>query len=241
MSLHDLRREYEDRRRALIEQLNSNKTLDAAAQHQVYGAIKEIEHFLATIDAHQEAQQARGLNVELSRERPRPFVERTQKVFHKVRTGTGRVFKERIPRVSRALVAAPKRYFDRKREERRLRREIEAEVRARQATQGGAAANDEFVVLEHPHQVLHAEESTPQSYPLEEIVQQPVVPEAPAPRVTRKGAPLGAHPKRRKAIETPAKKKTQHGKNSAGKKGGQHKPHQKRGKQYFAPSKKKRR
>ena len=233
MSLHDLRREYEERRRALIEQLQGNPSLDAATQHQIYGAIKEIENFIATIDAHQQAQAARGISVDLSRERPRPFVERSQKVFHRVRHGTGRVFKEHIPRVTKAIVAAPRRYVDRRRDELRLRREIEAELRARQTAR---SLNQEFVVLEHPHQVLPAEERMP-ALPATPAVSQ----DATAAQVVRKGAPIGQHPKRRKPIEVPAKRKAHQSLHAQGKKGGQHKPHRKHDKDQFKPSKRKRR
>ena len=169
MSLHDLRREYEERRRALIEQLQSNKALDAATQHQIYGAIKESEHFLATIEGHASAQQSRGMNVELSRERPSPFRERSRAALGKVSSGTARVFTKHIPNATKALVTAPKRFVVRKREETRLRREIEAEVRARQMPAAPEQHNEEYVVLEHPHQVLAAEEPTPESQPMQEL------------------------------------------------------------------------
>ncbi len=244
MSLHDLRREYEERRRALIEQLQSNKNLDAATQHQIYGAIKEIENFLSTIEGHVSAQQERGISVDLSRERPSPFGQRSRAALGKVSSGTARVFTKHIPNATKALVTAPKRFVDRKREETRLRREIEAEVRARQMPVAPAAPtqhNEEYVVLEHPHQVLAAEEPSTQSHPVEELpaADAPAAQTAskkrkkapvkvvqkstkrPAQAVpSRKNIMMGKHPKRAKTIETPSKNKahpSKHGKKSMGK------------------------
>lgn len=129
MSLQDLKREYEERRQALVDQLQRNQDLDAATQHQIYGAIKEIENFLNTIELQMSAD--RNLNIELSRDRPSPLAERTRGAVRNVGSGTARIFREHIPNAARKVVGAPKRYFDRRREERRLREEIEHELRAR--------------------------------------------------------------------------------------------------------------
>jgi hypothetical protein len=57
MSLTELKKTYEKRRHDLITLLeNPNSGLDLSKQHQVYGAIKEIETLLKTIDSLQEAQ-----------------------------------------------------------------------------------------------------------------------------------------------------------------------------------------
>jgi hypothetical protein len=57
MALTELKKTYEKRRHDLISLLeNPNSGLDLSKQHQVYGAIKEIETLLKTIDNLQEAQ-----------------------------------------------------------------------------------------------------------------------------------------------------------------------------------------
>ena len=155
MSLYNLKREYEERRRALVEQLQKNPSLDPATQHQIYGAIKEIENFLKTIDYQISSEQDKNLNVDLERARPNPFVERTKGAVYHVVGGTKRVFTHHIPNAARSVVSVPKKYWDRKKEEKRLRAEIEAEVRARQAAhQQQLAQTTQHVILEHPHQEL---------------------------------------------------------------------------------------
>ncbi|MFH1173802.1 MAG: hypothetical protein V1725_01575 [archaeon] len=55
MALRDLQKTYEKRRTDLIDLLE-NGNLDPAKQHQVYGAILEIETFLKTIKHHIEQE-----------------------------------------------------------------------------------------------------------------------------------------------------------------------------------------
>lgn len=50
MPLRQLKSIFEKRRKDLIELLESHSKLDPAKQHQIYGAIIEIETFLKTID-----------------------------------------------------------------------------------------------------------------------------------------------------------------------------------------------
>jgi hypothetical protein len=50
MPLRHLRSLYEKRRNNLIELLEHNPKLDPARQHQIYGAICEIDILLKTID-----------------------------------------------------------------------------------------------------------------------------------------------------------------------------------------------
>ena len=63
MSLKKLRRSYEERRIMLAEALRTGD-LDAAKQHQLYGAIREIDNLLKAIDNLEEEEQ-RGLHFEL--------------------------------------------------------------------------------------------------------------------------------------------------------------------------------
>jgi hypothetical protein len=155
MSLYNLKREYEERRQQLVEQLQRNPSLDPATQHQIYGAIKEIENFLKTIEYQISSEQEKNMNIELSRERPSPFVERTQKAVYHVAHGTKKVFTHHIPNAAKSVVAVPKQYFDRKKEEARLRKEIEDEIRRRKEVhQAQLSHTTEHIVLEHPHQEL---------------------------------------------------------------------------------------
>ena len=50
MPLRQLRSLYEKRRNNLIELLERNPKLDPARQHQIYGAICEIDILIKTID-----------------------------------------------------------------------------------------------------------------------------------------------------------------------------------------------
>ena len=50
MSLHELRKLYEKRKSNLVTLLEKNPKLDPARQHQIYGAICEIDILLKTID-----------------------------------------------------------------------------------------------------------------------------------------------------------------------------------------------
>jgi hypothetical protein len=175
MSLYNLKREYEERRRALVEQLQKNPSLDPATQHQIYGAIKEIENFLKTIDFQISSEQDKNLNVELERARPNPFVERTKGAVYHVVGGTKKVFTHHIPNAARSVASVPKKYWDRKKEESRLRAEIEAEVRARQAAHRQQLAHTtEHVTLEHPHQELAQKHESVQVVPIDETVNKPI-------------------------------------------------------------------
>jgi hypothetical protein len=50
MPLRELRAIYEKRKANLVELLEKNPRLDPARQHQIYGAICEIDILLKTID-----------------------------------------------------------------------------------------------------------------------------------------------------------------------------------------------
>ena len=131
MSLYALKREYEERRQALVDQLKNNARLDAETQHQLYGAIKEIENFLKTIEFQITNEQERQLNIDLGRDRPRPLGERTKGVVGKVRSGTRKVVKEHIPGVAKKVTRGPKKYLQKRKEKRRLKRELKKEFQLR--------------------------------------------------------------------------------------------------------------
>ncbi len=158
MSLANLKREYEERRAALVQQLQNNAKLDPATQHQIYGAIKEIENFLRTIDYQLGVDQDKNIQVDLERQKPSPFVEKTNKMVTHVTKSTKRLFTEHIPNTAKKAYNKPKQavtnYFDRKREEARVRAEIETEVRRRMQPQQTSQHQHPHLVLENPHQEL---------------------------------------------------------------------------------------
>ncbi len=71
MPLNKLKRQFEDRRLSMIETLQKGE-LELSKQHQLYGAIKEIEQFLKAVDYHRE-QQLAAADFELRKEGPQPF------------------------------------------------------------------------------------------------------------------------------------------------------------------------
>ena len=151
VTLYNLMREYEERRQALVDQLQRNPDLDPAVQHQIYGAIKEIEHFLRTIEQHAAAGQEQA-SIDLAHDRPRPFVERTKRLASKVKEGTRAVFKERIPGVARKITNGPRNYFERRRERKRLRKQIEHELLARMQHTAASAGDLPGAVHEEQRQ-----------------------------------------------------------------------------------------
>jgi len=235
MSLYNLKREYEERRSALVEQLQRNPSLDPATQHQIYGAIKEIESFLKTIDYQIASEQEKHLDVNLSSQKPSPFVERTKGAVYHVARGTKKLFAEHIPNVAKKAVFAPKQYFDKRKEEARLRREIEAELVARRNT-AMAPIGQDHVTLEHPHQELTTIHEEPVD--IEDAKRKAGLADAPtwSDETVQKTEPLPAEQrpanrvKRPKVIARAAKTKNHPSKNAPGKKGGQHKPHLKKDK-----------
>jgi hypothetical protein len=72
MPLRQLRSSYEKRRSNLVSLLENNPKLDAARQHQIYGAICEIDILLKTIDhlRDQEIQDNMDLDAKGRGERP---------------------------------------------------------------------------------------------------------------------------------------------------------------------------
>lgn len=81
MPLSKLRRSFEERRNALIEKLEKNKDdLDLSQQHQIYGAVKEIENFLKSIDYYRTIEAENAFDIELSKEREWPLLERSQRI-----------------------------------------------------------------------------------------------------------------------------------------------------------------
>ncbi|MDD9954224.1 MAG: hypothetical protein OXR66_07880 [Candidatus Woesearchaeota archaeon] len=130
-SLYTLLREYEERRQSLVDQLQKNPNLDPAVQHQIYGAIKEIETFVKSIEFHISNTHEKNIALELARDRPQPIREKTRKVVNKMKAGTEKVLKEHIPAASKKIASVPKRYFAKRREKVRMRLAIEREIKQR--------------------------------------------------------------------------------------------------------------
>ncbi len=126
MSLPKLRRQFEERRLSLIETLQKGRgSLELSKQHQIYGAIKEIENFLKAIDQARE-EQLRGDTWELKSIEPKVkrtvghAKERTRVFFSNV----GTAWKERVVHpTKRAAHAVRKRV--------RLVKEVAKEVKER--------------------------------------------------------------------------------------------------------------
>lgn len=126
MPLNKLRRSFEERKNTLVHKLeHSRDELDLSQQHQIYGAVKEIDNFLRSIDHYRTLEAEQGFNMDLTYEREWPLVKRTQKVFRKLSNGAVEI-------LSWTFVKTPIRINKRIRgtlEERRERREIERKVR----------------------------------------------------------------------------------------------------------------
>ena len=66
MVLIELKKTFEKRRLNLIKILESpDSDLDLSKQHQIYGAIKEIENFLRTLDHLRELELNENINFSL--------------------------------------------------------------------------------------------------------------------------------------------------------------------------------
>ena len=88
MPLNKLRRSFEERRLSLVEKLQKSKEeLDLSQQHQIYGAIKEIENFLKSIDYYRTLEAEQAFEFDLSKEREWPIVKRTGRAIKSVGKG----------------------------------------------------------------------------------------------------------------------------------------------------------
>jgi len=88
MPLNRLQRAYEERRLNLIETLQKGRDeLKLSKQHQLYGAIREIEQFLRMIDDYRQEQLA-GTDFELKREGERPLAARMGQALQRMGNST---------------------------------------------------------------------------------------------------------------------------------------------------------
>ncbi|MBU0666657.1 MAG: hypothetical protein ABIC91_06280 [Nanoarchaeota archaeon] len=82
MSLVELRRVFEKRRYNLIQTLESNKEeIDLSKQHQMYGAVREIENFLKAIDYHREKEVNSNTTITLKNEVQQTFLKKINLKF----------------------------------------------------------------------------------------------------------------------------------------------------------------
>lgn len=92
MSLNKLRMHFEKRRLHLISRLqDKSKKLKLSDQHQLYGAIKEIENCMKSID--KEINDIAANDFELTNEKSEPASERAVVAIKTIGQGTKGFFK----------------------------------------------------------------------------------------------------------------------------------------------------
>lgn len=130
MPLNRLQRDFEERRQCLVDTLQKGRDgLDLSKQHQIYGAIKEIENFLKAID-HQRELLLQGEDFELLRENPKQVARQASAKTFNERTGdlfkrASIVFNERVVKKTSNAVKATKHRI-------RLWRDVAKEVKQRE-------------------------------------------------------------------------------------------------------------
>ncbi|MBU1201129.1 MAG: hypothetical protein KJ583_01805 [Nanoarchaeota archaeon] len=84
MTLTEIKRVLEKRKYNLISTLeNGREEIDLSRQHQIYGAIKEIQNILKTIDYHHEEEMRNNFNLELSQEQENTVLQKISLKFKK--------------------------------------------------------------------------------------------------------------------------------------------------------------
>ncbi len=131
MSLNRLRRNFEERRLSLIETLQRQRDeLELSKQHQLYGAIKEIESFLKAIDSLRE-EELDGTDFELKREGERPIALRANLAVKRAGDRTKTFFSAVAVGVNEKVFKGAKRAVSSTRNKVRIYKEIAKEVKAR--------------------------------------------------------------------------------------------------------------
>jgi len=131
MTIAKLRRSFEERRLNLIETLRKNKeSMEPAKQHQLYGAIKEIEYFLKTIDAYRE-EELQQTDFELRREAPAPVSSRAALAIQRMGENTKHFAGRTKEAVHKHVVQRTKRVVKRTKEKIQFIKDVAAEVKAR--------------------------------------------------------------------------------------------------------------
>ncbi|MBN1645706.1 hypothetical protein JW868_01565 [Candidatus Woesearchaeota archaeon] len=84
MVLNELQKTFESRKHNLINILeNQNEGLDLSKQHQLFGAIKEIDNFLRVLEHLREQENNDELNVVLSNQVNEKFKDKLSDLFKK--------------------------------------------------------------------------------------------------------------------------------------------------------------
>jgi len=77
MNILEIKKTFEKRRYNLINALEDNKEdIDISKQHQIYGAIREIENMLKTLDFHREQEVNNHFDFRLSNEEQKTILQR---------------------------------------------------------------------------------------------------------------------------------------------------------------------
>ena len=132
MSLNKLRRSYDERRNNLIEKLGKNRDeLDLSQQHQIYGAIKEIENFLKSIDHHRTLEAEKSFDIELSQERESPVFKRTKHFVYRLGNGCKEIVTWTFVRMPVTVSKGVRGQIEDYRERREVEKKVREEVRRR--------------------------------------------------------------------------------------------------------------
>ncbi|MBC8495871.1 hypothetical protein H8D36_06975 [archaeon] len=87
MTFIEIKRIFEKRRFNIIKTLESGREdIDLSKQHQMYGAIKELENILKTIDYYQEMEVKNDFDFKLSRESSRTILQKI--IFRRKENGS---------------------------------------------------------------------------------------------------------------------------------------------------------
>lgn len=132
MPLNKLRRSFEERRNALVEKLEKNKSdLDLSQQHQIYGAVKEIENFLRSIDHYRTLEAENNFDIELSKEKEWPVIQRTQRVLKAIGNGLFQVVAFTFVKGPIKIGKHVKGQFESYHERREIYKQVQAEYQQR--------------------------------------------------------------------------------------------------------------
>jgi len=134
MPLNKLRRSFEERRNHLIEKLDKNRDdLDLSQQHQIYGAVKEIENFLKSIEHHRMLEAESAFDIELSHEREWPVLRRVHRVVKKIGRSTKEILTwtfVKVPiKIGKGMKGSLEEYHERREVEREVRKEVEKRMK----------------------------------------------------------------------------------------------------------------
>lgn len=136
MPLNKLYRSFEERRNALTEKLERNKDeFDLSQQHQIYGAIKEIENFLRSIDHHRTLEAENNFDIELSKEREWPIIQRTQRIIKAMGKGMWQIVAFTLVKgpikVGKGIVGQFEAYHERREIYKKVKKQVDAEYKER--------------------------------------------------------------------------------------------------------------